>query len=350
MRICVLFNDDTALVHGAAEDAIAVQAVADSARAIAAALNERGHAAHALGIAPDPRRAASQVAQLRTELAFNLVEGIGGDPRKDQAFAWLLELHGIAYTGAGPRALGLCLEKPVTRALLASAGLPVPRGAVFESGAFEAGAFESHSGSHGSTAADLRFPLIVKPAREDASHGISLESVVRDEAALRARVQYVIERYAQPAVVEEYIEAREINVAMLASNRGLEILPLSEIDYSGFEAHEPHIVTYAGKWIEGSRDWNLTQVIAARELAPPQRAKIESVARRTFDLLDLRDYGRVDLRLDVRGEPFVIDVNPNPDISPGAGFLLAAERAGLSYADVVVRIAESAARRAHQPA
>ncbi len=340
MRIAVLFNDDRSLVHGAAEDAIAVQAVADCARAVAAALSERGHTAHALGIAPNPREAVEQVAQLRTELAFNLVEGIGGDPRKDQAFAWLLELHGIAYTGAGPRALGLCLEKPVTKAVLASAGLPVPRGCVFERG-------DELSNSH---SADLRFPLIVKPAREDASHGISLESVVRDEASLRARVSYVVEHYAQPAVVEEYIEAREINVALLASGGGLEILPLSEIDYSGFEAHEPHIVTYAGKWIEGSRDWNLTQVIAARELAPAQRAKIESVARRTFELLELRDWGRVDLRLDARGEPFVIDVNPNPDISPGAGFVLAAERAGLSYADVVVRIAESAARRARQPA
>jgi D-alanine-D-alanine ligase len=340
MRIAVLFNDDTSLVHGAAEDAIAVQAVADCARAVAAALVERGHSAHALGIAPDPREAVSQIARLRTELAFNLVEGIGGDPRKDQAFAWLLELHGIAYTGAGPRALGLCLEKPVTRALLAAAGLPTPRGCVFERG----------DEPPSSYSADLRFPLIVKPAREDASHGISLESVVRDDAALRARVNYVVEHYAQPAVVEEYIEAREINVALLAGERGLEILPLSEIDYSGFEAHEPHIVTYAGKWIEGSRDWNLTQVIAARELAPAQRVKIETVARRTFELLALRDYGRVDLRLDARGEPFVIDVNPNPDISPGAGFVLAAERAGLSYADVVVRIAESAARRASRAA
>lgn len=332
MRAAVLYNDDTSLVHGESQDAIAVQAVVDCARAVAVSLRELGHEAALVGIAPDPREAVSQVAALRTDLAFNLVEGIGGDPRKDQAFAWLLELHGIAYTGASPRALALCLEKPVTRALLASAGLPVPRGAVFES-------------ADSALASELRFPLIVKPAREDASHGISSESVVRDEAALRARVKHVVEHYAQAALVEEYIEAREINVALLGGPRGLEVLPLSEIDFAGFAPEEAHIVTYAGKWIEGSRDWNLTQVIAARELTGAQRANIEGIARRSFELLGLRDYARVDLRLDASGAPFVIDVNPNPDISPGAGFLLAAQRANLSYDDVIARIVESALSR-----
>jgi len=336
MNIAVLYNDDASLAHGDAQDAIAVQAVAECAAAVAKALRTRGHVAQELGLAPDPREAVRQVAALRTELAFNLVEGLGGDPRKDQAFAWLLELHGIVYTGAGPRALGLCLEKPLARAVLAAAGLPVPRGAVFERADAALG--------------DLRFPLIVKPAREDASHGIAAESVVRDERALRARASFVLERYAQPALVEEYIEAREINAALLAGPRGVELLPLSEIDYSGFASDEAHIVTYAGKWIEGSRDWNLTQVIPAREFAAGQRDKLERVARRAFEVLGLADYGRVDFRLDARDEPFVIDVNPNPDISPGAGFLLAAQRAGLSYDDVIARIVESALRRAHPTA
>ncbi len=332
MRIAVLYNDDASLAHGDTHDAIAVQAVADCARAVASALRARGHAAVELGIAPDPRKAVRQVAELRADQVFNLVEGIGGDPRKDQAFAWLLELHGLAYTGAGPRALGLCLDKSLTRAVLVADGLPVPRGALFEHEDALLGA--------------LRFPLIVKPSREDASHGISAESVVRDEAALRERVRVVLDTYAQPALVEEYIEAREINAALLAGPRGLELLPLSEIDYSGFRADEAHIVTYAGKWIESSRDWDLTRVIAARAFAPGQREKLEQVARRAFEVLGLADYGRVDLRLDARDEPYVIDVNPNPDISPGAGFLLAAERAGLTYDDVIARIVESALRRA----
>ena len=191
----------------------------------------------------------------------------------------------------------------------------------------------------------LTFPAIVKPAAEDASHGIDSGSVVRDEPALRARARFLIERYAQPALAEAFVEGREINVGLIETPHGLEVLPLSEIDYSGFPPDMPHIVSYAGKWIETSRDWALTQVVAARDLDDEQRARIESVARAAFETLGLAGYGRVDLRLDAQTNPFVIDVNANPDISPDAGFALAAARAGYAYADVVAWIAESGLRR-----
>src|SRR5262245_30845733 len=114
-RIAVLYNDDASLLGGEAQDAIAVQAVVDCARAVERSLRERGFATELRGVPPDARAAIGLVASLRTDLVFNLVEAIGGDTRKDQAFAWLLELHGLAYTGAPPRALGLCVEKPITR-------------------------------------------------------------------------------------------------------------------------------------------------------------------------------------------------------------------------------------------
>ena len=330
-RVSVLYNDDTTLAHGAPNDAIAVGAVADCARAVRGALAERGHQVELIGMKPNAHEVLRVVADLRTDVVFNLVEAIGGEARMEQAFAWLCELHGLAYTGAPPRAMGLCVDKPVTKAVLAAAGLPVPRGMVFERG--------DEPLTH------LAFPMIVKPSREDASHGISAHSVVRDETALRRQVLAMIETYAQPALAEEYIDAREINAALLARGEHLDLLPLSEIDYSGFEPNEPHIVTYAGKWIETSRDWELTRVVPAENLTKVQRAEIESVARGAFEVLGLRDYGRVDLRLDRHGKPFIIDVNPNPDISPDAGFHLAAERAGIEYADIVERIVAGAARR-----
>ncbi len=329
--ITVLYNDDSALAHGSEQDAIAVLAVKDCAKAIAEALASRGHRVSAVGLPPERGGVLRAVEALECGLVFNLVEGIGGDSRLEQAMAWLYELYDMPYTGSGPRAMALCMEKPVTKAVLAAAGLPVPRGTVLARG--------------DESVADLRFPLMVKPAREDASHGISMDSVVRDEAALRAQARRLIETYAQPALVEEYIPAREINVALLGGSRGVEVLPLSEIDYSGFRADEPHLVTYAGKWIEGSRDWDLTKVVPARDLSHAQRARIEAVARGAFETLELRDYARVDLRLDERGEPFIIDVNPNPDISPTAGFHLAAEHAGLSYPDLVERVVHSALSR-----
>ncbi|MBM3987889.1 MAG: ATP-grasp domain-containing protein [Planctomycetes bacterium] len=326
--ITVLYNDDSTLAHGSEQDAIAVLAVKDCAKAIAEALASRGHRAAAVGVPPEREGVLRAVANVRDGLVFNLVESLGGHSRFEQAMAWLYELYGVCYTGSGPRAMALCMEKPVTKAVLEAVGLPVPRGTVLARG--------------DESVAGLRFPLMVKPAREDASHGISMDSVVRDEASLRAQARRLIETYAQPALVEEYIPAREINVALLGGARGVEVLPLSEIDYSLFAPDEPHLVTYAGKWIEDSRDWDLTKVIAARDLAPAQRARIESIARGAFETLELRDYARVDLRLDERGEPFIIDVNPNPDISPGAGFHLAAERAGLSYPELVERVVQSA--------
>lgn len=332
MRVAVVHNDDAALASGAEHDAIAVQGVVACARAVADALQARGNEVELHAVPTNTAQVAAFVSALRADVVFNLVEALGGDARLEPAFAWALELQRLRYTGAPPRAMTLCLEKPVAQAVLRAAGVLVPRHVVL---------------THGDEPlAGLNLPAIVKPAREDASHGIDSASVVHDESALRTRARHVIEHYAQPAIVEEFIAGREINVGLLVTPRGLETLPLSEIDYAGFPPGMPRIVSYAGKWIETSRDWALTQVVAARDLDDAQRTRIESIALRAFDVLGLRGYGRVDMRLDARGEPFVIDVNPNPDISPDAGFALAAARAGWSHADVVAWIVASAHTRA----
>jgi len=326
-RVAVVFNDDSRLAAGDAQDALAVQGVVSCARAVTDALRSRGHSASLHALPMERREIGAFIEALDVDVVFNLVEAIGGDARLEPAFACACELRALAYTGSPPRAMTLCLEKPLAQAILSANGIPVPRHVVMERGDELLG--------------DLRLPAIVKPSREDASHGIESASVVQDEIALRARVAHVIEHYAQPAIVEQFIDGREINVALLAGPNGLEVLPLSEIDYRGFPPDMPRIVSYAGKWIETSRDWALTQVVAAVDLDASTGARIESVARRAFAVLGLRGYGRVDMRLDARGEPFVIDVNPNPDISPDAGFALAAARAGLSHADVVERILAS---------
>jgi D-alanine-D-alanine ligase len=332
MRVAVVYNDDAALAHGDAQDLIAVQGVVACARSVASALRDLGHDVELRALGAEARDAARFVDSLACDLVFNLVEAIGGDARMEPAFAWLCELRRLAYTGSPPRAMTLCLEKPLAQALLSSRGISVPRNVLIERG--------------DEAMDDLPLPAIVKPSREDASHGIASESVVRDEKALRERARYVIEHYSQPALAEQFIEGREINVGLIETPHGLEVLPLSEIDYSGFPPEMPHIVSYAGKWIETSRDWALTRVVAARDLSVGDRARIESIARRAFQGLGLRGYGRVDLRLDARNQPFVIDVNANPDISTDAGFALAAARASYAYVDIIGWIAESALRAA----
>jgi len=256
-RVAVVFNDDLRLVAGNAQDALAVQGVVSCARAVTDALRTRGHAASLHALPMERREIGAFVEALDVDVVFNLVEAIGGDARLEPAFAWACELRALAYTGSPPRAMTLCLEKPLAQAILSANGIPVPRHVVMERGDEPLG--------------DLRLPAIVKPSREDASHGIESASVVRDETALLARVAHVLEHYAQPAIVEEFVDGREINVALLAGPNGLEVLPLSEIDYRGFPPDMPRIVSYAGKWIETSRDWALTQVVAAADLAATTR-------------------------------------------------------------------------------
>lgn len=274
------------------------------------------------------------IAGLRAELLVNLAEGWRGIARNEIAIGWLLELSGKPYTGAPPRALALCLEKPLTRAILAAAGVPVPRGATMHAGDAPL-----------PFALDRRF--IVKPAAQDASHGIDAASVVDTEAALRARVAHLVARGIGPALVEEYVVGRELNVSIVELDGAPpRVLPIAEIDFAGFPPGTPRILTFAAKWDEASAEYRGSTSVAARDLDAALRARIESVALAAWHALGLRDYGRVDLRVDEGGSPYVIDVNPNPDLSRGAGLCLAAERAGIEYPRLVAGILAGASRRA----
>jgi D-alanine-D-alanine ligase len=204
------------------------------------------------------------------------------------------------------------------------------------------------------SAIEIPFPLIVKPAREDASVGISSESVVRDRDALASRVKHVLSHYRQPALVERYVEGREIYVSMLGQPTGApQIFPFYEIDFSLMPADRPRIVSFEGKWVEGSAEFVGTKPVPCVGLGPELESRIRQIAVSAFDALEVRDYARLDVRLPESGPdagiPFVIDVNPNCDLSSGGGgYAKAAAAAGLRYDEVVRRIIELALlRRPH---
>ena len=194
----------------------------------------------------------------------------------------------------------------------------------------------------------LPFPVIVKPSREDASVGIYSESVVTTVAAQTARIAHVIAQYRQPALVERYIEGREIYVSLLG-RPGAEpqVLPFFEIDFSALPPDRPRIVSFEGKWVESSVEYAGTKPVPC-VLPEALQNRVAAAARGAFEALELRDYGRVDIRLDAEGIPYVIDVNPNCDLSHQAGgFSRAARAAGLTYDDVVLRILDLALSRRH---
>jgi D-alanine-D-alanine ligase len=151
--------------------------------------------------------------------------------------------------------------------------------------------------------------------------------------------------WGQPLLAEKYIEGREVNVTLLGEGEDPEVLPLHEIDFAKMPSGRPHIITYAGKWDEGHVDYAGTKPVPLRDASPELRAAIEAAAKGAWQATGLRDYGRVDLRLDGAGTPYVIDVNPNPDISPDAGVARAAAVAGMDYPALIERVALGALRR-----
>ena len=341
-RVGVLVNDDGALAAGGGDEAVA--ASLEAATAIAAALGRAGLDVALVRAPGDPAALLAAVRAADAACWFNLCESLRGDARLEAAVAWLLELEGVAYTGSPPRALALALEKPLCRAALREAGVPVPRGAVLAL---------PDDPLVGPAPPRPGRPWIVKPAREDASHGVALESVVTGEAAARARAAWVIETFRQPALVEEWIDGRELNVSLLERpgaedpDGALEVLPLAEIDFSAWPAGAPRVVTYDAKWRPDSPEYRGSPSVAAGPLEPALAARVREVARAAFRAVGLRDYGRVDLRLCAADGPLVIDVNPNPDLSPDAGLARAAARGGLSHDDLCRTIVDRAlARRA----
>jgi D-alanine-D-alanine ligase len=264
---------------------------------------------------------------------FNLCESIGGDNRFEPLLPLLMDREGIAYTGSNSLSLSLALHKHKAKEILRARGVSTPE-AVFLT-------------TPDVSSVAMPFPLIVKPSREDASVGITRESVVWTRETLEQRVAYVLSHYRQPVLVERYIDGREIYVSMLGRSEGApDVFPFYEIDFSEMPADRPRIVSFEGKWVEDSAEYNGTKPVRCTNLSPETAARITTTALTAFEALELRDYARVDIRLAADGIPYVIDVNPNCDLSDVAGgFSKAAKAAGLSYEQVVVRIVELALAR-----
>jgi len=339
-RVIVTFNRDFEGAEADPENK-AREDIKGIAEHVVEILSADGFVTEAVGVTGDVFGAVESIKAFQPDVVFNLCESIGGDNRFEPLLPMLLDREGIAYTGSGPLTLSIALHKHKAKEILRARGVPTPE-AIHLTAASEA------------SRVSLPFPLIVKPSREDASVGISSQSVVNDRAALTRRVTHVLSHYRQPALVERYIEGREIYVSMLGRPAGVpEIFPFYEIDFSLMPANRPRIVSFEGKWVEGSDEFVGTKPVLCEDLTPELRAHVAEVALRAFSAMEIRDYARLDVRLATggpdAGTPFVIDVNPNCDLSDEAGgYAKAARAAGLGYDEVIRRIVELALlRRPH---
>jgi len=268
----------------------------------------------------------------KKSLVFNLCESLEGNAELEKILPEFMEKHGIVYTGSGPDAIGACLNKFQIKKIYKNNGIPTPGGALVK-GTAKASSFKG-----------LRFPLILKPVHEDASIGIAPASVVYNEAEAILRANYIIRELKQPAIAEEYIEGREVSASVWGNNPP-SMVELSEIDFSDLPAELPKIVTYSSKWNTDSAEYIGTKPVCPANVTPELRTRLQGIAVSAFKALRLRDYGRVDMRISSNGEPYVIDVNPNPDLSPDAGFFRAVSSKGFDYTRMIDRIVTNARLR-----
>lgn len=267
----------------------------------------------------------------RADLIVNLCEGIGGVSRWECMVAGTLELLGIPFTGAGSWTITVCHSKAVVNALLEAAGLPVPRWLVPVAG---------------KVPSDFPLPAMVKPAAEDASVGIDQASVVTSSRQLKRRVAYVEKEYGT-ALVQQYIGGRELAVGIVGST----ILPLSEIDFSRMPRGTWPILSFDAKWTSGSPENLGSHPICPARVESWLARRLRATALSAWRAVRGQGYGRVDLRVDDSGHPWVLDVNPNPDISDDAGLSRMAQAAGWTYDDLILRMVELARKtERHAPA
>lgn len=282
---------------------------------------------------PFSRDLPAFVATMREEgidIAFNLCESVDDDPLLAGHPAAVLELLGIPFTGSSAMALLLSTDKLTVKRLLSASGLHTPP-------------FFLYEGSEVLRPAGLNFPVILKPRFQDASIGIEQESVVENSGELLARLEDMHTRYGA-ILVEEYLAGREFNVSLFGYPHP-RVMPLAEIDFSEFPAGLHRIVSYKAKWDEESFEYHHTPRSFPDNLPQPLQLAIRRMAQDCFALFALRDYARVDMRLDGRGHPAILEINANPCLSPDAGFPAAVAESKMNYTEMVGEFIRMAAMR-----
>lgn len=325
-RVAVVYNEPHPSRYDTNCEQKAVEGVMEAVNAVHQALIELGDDVALVPLLPPFKTARQKLVALKVDVVFNLFEGFCGEPATEALVPEALTKLGIKYTGCHADVLRLALDKAKVKVILKTAGMPTPDFQLLNPGTLRA--FR------------LGYPCIVKPRSEDASHGISAQSVVRDSASLQRQVGVVSEAYGGGALVEQFIGGREFNATVIGNDE-FRVLPVSEIVYT-LPAGIPPLLTFAAKWENDSIYYDNTKVHCPAEVTEAEREYIAGTALAASRLVGCRGYARVDMRMDEAGTLNVIELNPNPDISPGTGAARQAEAAGMTYAqfvDVIVRLA-----------
>ncbi len=322
LRVALIYNAPEPDRYQAMGESKAELGVMDEVRAVSQALAELDYSCIPVPLSPPLAGVKQALAQIRADVIFNLFEGFDGSPETEGQVAALLAETGTPFTGCPAPALTLALDKFRTKQILSAAGIATPKCQVLSPQ--DLGAFS------------LSFPCIVKPLAEDASHGISEDSVVYDLPGLQKQLEKICRLFGGQALVEEFVDGREFNTTVMGTRR-LTIPAISEIVYT-LPPGKPRVLTFDAKWEEESLYFVNTKTVCPAPISAPEAQEIGRIAKAAFRLTGCRGYARADFRQDARGKFTVLEVNPNPDITPGSGAALQAATAGLSYSRFVEKI------------
>lgn len=330
-RVLILYNEP--VLPSTHPDAESEHEVLDTVDVVSATLSKAGFNVSRLGAHHNPGAILAGLQAAQPDAVFNLFEGTGDDGNTEAYVAGLLEWLDLPFTGSPFQALALARNKHLTKPLLRGAGLPTPEFFVVE----DAPVPES----------PLSWPVIVKPATQDASVGLDQGSVVTDQRRLEERVRTLLNTYGPPVLVEEFIHGRELNVALMEAPE-LRTLPVSEVLFTDKDPEYWPIVTYDAKWKPGTRDYEATPPRYPANVSARLAERLGALARQAFRLLGCRDYARVDFRVRPSGKPYILEVNPNPDFSPTAGLAGGLSSAGITHAQFTVDLVRACLAR-HKP-
>lgn len=327
LRVALLVNlaRNAPPVHRNAPSDILAELDQDkNVEAYAEAMRERKHEVY---IQEGNARLAEWLERIQPDICFNTCEGFGGESREAQVPA-LLEMLGLPYTGPTPLAAAITHDKPTTQRVLSCHGLPVPNFQVFHSPDDE-------------LRADMQFPLFIKPTHEGTGMGIRNESIVRDATRLREQVAFVLDAYQQPAMVERYIEGKDITCGLVGNGNDVHFFPITEVDFSGYPAELEPIYGIQQKV-------DFADAYKNKCPAPLGDALTNEIRRLThevFRVTGCRDFARVDFRLTDDGQPYILEINGLPGITPSSDLSLMAEAEGWTHAGLVCAVLDAGLKR-----
>jgi len=322
LKVALIYNDPQPDRYCAMGESKAELGVLEEVKAVADALEELKYEYSLIPLRPPLTKVKRVLQTIKADVVFNLFEGFDGSPETEGRIAAMLTALKLPFSGCPASALDLALDKAKTKNLLSAAGIKTPQYQILTPSNIET--FR------------LTFPCLVKPVGEDASHGLCEDSVVYSLSTLARQVERICACFGGRALVEQFLNGREFNTVVIGNTR-LTNPAVSEVDYT-LPLDKPRILTFASKWDEGSLYYNNTRVQCPAEITAAEKAHIARLAKAAFRITGCRGYARADIREGKPGEFYVLEVNPNPDITPGSGAARQADAAGFTYSQFVDKI------------